>query len=168
MGAGRPEEYSLETAEIICNRLIEGEPLCKICDDPDMPVRATVYAWLDKHPEFLNIYTRARDLQAETYFDQATRIADDPQNDWEERYGKDGEFIGFAPNHEHISRSKLRVDTRLRVVAMMKPRKYGVSVVKQQLSGPNDGPIETKEINRNDIVRRLMHLMIDQNGGQQE
>ena len=49
---GRPTDYTLELATLICERMVEGETLRKICADDDMPHRSTVFRWLMRHPEF--------------------------------------------------------------------------------------------------------------------
>jgi hypothetical protein len=65
MPAGRPSTYSDEVAGEICNRLIHGETLYKICQDDGMPGYRTVFDWLDAHADFRTRCARARELQAE-------------------------------------------------------------------------------------------------------
>lgn len=67
---GRPSGYSEELADLICERLVEGESLASICRDEDMPRISTVYAWLRQKPAFLEAYTRARDDQGDTDADK--------------------------------------------------------------------------------------------------
>ena len=49
---GRPTDYTPELATLICERMVEGETLRKICADDEMPNRSTVFRWLVKHQEF--------------------------------------------------------------------------------------------------------------------
>ena len=42
-----------------------------------------------------------------------------------ERLGEDGQGIGFQLNGEHVQRSKLRIETRLKLLAKWDPRRYG-------------------------------------------
>lgn len=44
------------------------------------------------------------------------------------------------PNSEWISRSKLRVETRLKLLAKWDPKRYGERMA-QEISGPNGGPV---------------------------
>ena len=88
-----------------------------------MPHLATVMRWLGANKEFREQYARARELQAEFIFDQMAEIADDGTNDWMASNAPDCE--GYKFNSEHVSRSKLRIDTRKWMLAKMAPRKYG-------------------------------------------
>ena len=54
-------------------------------------------------------------------------IADDGTNDWMERQTRGGE-MKVVGAHEHIDRSRLRVDTRKWALARMSPKKYGDQV----------------------------------------
>lgn len=122
-----------------------GRSMAKITEDEGMPSEATVYSWLsdgasgvEPFTEFLERYNAARAIQAEKHMDSIVDIADDATNDWDE--DEDGNKI---VNHENIQRSKLRVEARLKAVEKLAPQKYG-NKVQQQISGPNGGPIETK------------------------
>ncbi len=121
---GRPSDYNEETALKICERLAEGESLRAICLDDDMPSKSSVFRWLDANPSFRDQYARAREFQADTMADEIQDIADDGTNDWMEKRLNDGSVIEVV-NHEHIQRSRLRVDTRKWVASKLKPKKYG-------------------------------------------
>lgn len=134
---GRPTIYSDELAKTICQRLAEGESLRAICRDEIMPAKSTVLAWcLDsKHP-FSDQYARARDIQADTLADELLEIADDGTNDWVEKETRNGSMI--LCDHEHIQRSRLRVDTRKWIASKLKPKRYGE---KLSIAGHDGGPI---------------------------
>lgn len=74
---GRPSEFTDEIGEAICERLIDGESLRKICADDDMPAKSTVMKWLasGRHPEFVDQYTRTREMTADTDADDIGHIA---------------------------------------------------------------------------------------------
>jgi hypothetical protein len=79
---GRPSSYSEETAEAICDRLMQGQSLRSICLDPKMPDVKTVFNWLEKQPSFFQRYTRAREVQGHHQADLAVDdavVAKDPQ-----------------------------------------------------------------------------------------
>ncbi len=61
---GRPTVRTEENAEAICNRLINGESLVEITDDPAMPGYTTILGWLQDDLDFRGRYARARELQA--------------------------------------------------------------------------------------------------------
>jgi hypothetical protein len=52
--------YSPALAEAVCDRLLFGEPLYKVCREPGMPSLGTVYGWLRTRPDFLERYRSAK------------------------------------------------------------------------------------------------------------
>lgn len=121
---GRPSIYSDELANDICTRLGLGESLRKICLDEDMPSLRSVMYWLTTKPDFLQQYTRAREIQAETQFDELIDIVDQ-HPDLAHVVGKDGELIEVKFDSSYVAWMKLRVDTRKWTAARMAPKKYG-------------------------------------------
>jgi hypothetical protein len=75
-------------------------------------------------PEFRDQYARAREVQADTLFDECLEIADDASGDVIEQAGEDGAVISVA-NHTRVARDRLRVDARKWMVAKLAPKKYG-------------------------------------------
>ena len=102
---GRPSLYSEELADLICEKLTEGLSLRKICMLDGFPKASAVYTWLDKHPEFADKYTRAREVATEDMLEDILEIADHPELD---------------PNDKRI-----RIDTRKWAMGKLKPKKYG-------------------------------------------
>ncbi len=117
----RPSDYNNETALNICALIAEGSSLVSICKNEDMPSTVTVYAWLQKHEEFLNIYTRAREDQADTLADQIIDIADEASTTVKSQDG----FTEVVFDNTAIARNRLRVEARKWVAAKLKPKKYG-------------------------------------------
>ena len=140
---GRPCEYDEEIAKEICFRIAHGEPLVRICQDEHLPNVVTIYRWLQKMPDFCNMYARAREDQADTLADEIQAIADQMPM---ETTDKDGN-TKFDP--AYINWMRLRMDARKWVAAKLKPRKYGDRV---ELAGDKDNPlhinaqIETKTL----------------------
>lgn len=132
---GRPSEFTQETADVICERLADGESLRSICSEDAMPNKATVFRWLAANKSFSDQYARAREVQADTLFDECLDIVDDGRNDWVERKRRDGSTY-IALNDEAISRSRLRLDARKWMAGKLAPKKYGE---KLQLGGDPDG-----------------------------
>lgn len=79
---GRPTDYTPELANEIAERLMEGETLVEITKSAHMPSRATIYNWFDAHPEFFDIFTRARRLQAHTFADELILRGKDESRDY--------------------------------------------------------------------------------------
>ena len=74
----------------------------------------------EEREDFREKYALARARQADAFFDQAVMIADNAQGDWvTDEHGQ------RVFNHEHVQRSRLRVDTRKWAAARLSPRKYG-------------------------------------------
>lgn len=123
MARGRPSDYTEELVEAILTRIADGESLRSICADEGMPNRSTVNLWRIRHADFCAQYARAREAQADAYFDDIQEIADNAKNDWMERNGEGDE--GWQANGEHIQRSKLRIDARKWMAGKLRPTAYG-------------------------------------------
>lgn len=121
----RPTDFNQEISDLICERIADGESLRAICSEDEMPNKATVFRWLNKHTEFRDQYARARDEQAETLFDEILDIADDGRNDWMAARGDDDEGAGWKENGEAIRRSQMRIDARKWMAGKLRPKKYG-------------------------------------------
>lgn len=138
---GRPCDFTPGLATAICTRIADGESLRAICRGDDMPDKATVFRWLSRQEvEFLAFrdqYARACEVRADTVFEEILEIADDNSRDVTE--DEDGNEI---VDHDHINRSRLRVDARKWMLGKMQPKKYGERIVNEH-SGPGGGPIQT-------------------------
>lgn len=121
---GRPTDYCQRIADAICRKLADGDSLSDICKARSMPARETVWRWQQQHPEFRNLYARAREEQAEHFAEEIIAISDDGSHDYKTIIGKDGKEIEVV-DHEHIQRSKLRVDARKWIASKLKPKVYG-------------------------------------------
>ena len=76
MPLGRPSSYTPEKAAIICQRISDGGNIRAICQDPDLPSIPTLFKWLNDVPEFLEQYTRAREVQADVYAAEIVELSD--------------------------------------------------------------------------------------------
>lgn len=121
-GAGRPTNYTPEMVDRICNELMAGKSLIKICEAEDMPHRVTVINWLGMYQDFATRYSKARESQAD-YMDDLildTANASDPES---------------APA------DRVKIDAYKWRAARLQPKKYGDRVHKE-LSGPDGNPIK--------------------------
>lgn len=146
---GRPSAFTPDLATTICERIAAGESLRQMCEtDAKMPHRDTVHAWLlevgdPAKKAFSDQYARARELQADTLFDQCLTIADDAKSDYRE-VDSDGDGPAIqVVDHEHISRSRLRVDTRFKIAGKLAPKKYGDRVA---VTGPDGGAVKHEDV----------------------
>jgi hypothetical protein len=149
--------YSPELADLICEKIAEGQSMRNICQADDMPAMSTVFKWLRENAEFSQQYARAKDECADMMAEEMLEIADDATNDWMERFDKDGGNIGWQLNGEHVQRSRLRIDTRKWLASKLKPKKYGERTT---LSGDPDSPIGVQVTQ----IERLIVKASDSNG----
>lgn len=134
---GRPSKYTPELAAEICERLSDGEPLRQICRDEHMPAWQKIYEWMARDKELSGAIAQAREQGYEAIAEDILEIADDGTNDWMLKRDKSGNEYETV-NSEHIQRSKLRVEARLKLLAKWNPKKYGDRTI---LAGDKDNPL---------------------------
>lgn len=120
--SGRPADPTPELIDEICRRLVDGESLRAICEDPIMPHAGTMMRWVRDDERLEKQYVRARELQGELWAHEIIEIAD-------------------TSPAEEAQKTKLRVDTRKWLMSRILPKKYGDKLV-QEHTGPDGGPIE--------------------------
>ena len=105
--------------EIILAEVEEGKPLRQICREQEVG-KSTVYDWMKEDEEFAGRFARAREIGFDVIADECLEIADGITEDPASR--------------------RVRVDTRLKLLAKWDPKRYGD---KTQLTGPDGkGPVE--------------------------
>lgn len=82
----------------------------------------TALEWIDKLDKN-DHYTRAREQRSDNIFEEIMDIADDGRNDT--YTNEDGVEV---VNHDHIQRSRLRIEARKWMLGKMQPKKYGDKV----------------------------------------
>lgn len=132
---GAPSSFTQETAKTICDRLAIGQSLREICRSEGMPSAPTIFRWIQEHETFRKQYAIAREAQAEYLFDEIVEIADDASNDWMQRNHGEGDDVDVL-NHEHVQRSRLRIDARKWAASKLAPKKYGDKVI---MDGDGEG-----------------------------
>jgi hypothetical protein len=130
--------YTEELAEQILDRLSDGEPLAQICRDEGMPGLRTVYDWRDADEAFAARFARAREAGFDMIAMDVLHIADDNSKDTRFVGGTGDEEGREAPDHDWISRSKLRAEMRLKLLAKWDPKRYGD---KQLVGSDPDNPL---------------------------
>lgn len=71
------QPFDSTLADIICNRIIEGEPLTKICKDPIMPSFSTISRWRKNHEDFDSAIKYAYQERAHYFHDKAIEVVED-------------------------------------------------------------------------------------------
>jgi hypothetical protein len=104
---------------LICERLAKGEPLAVICRSMSIG-RSTVNLWRREDGNIDALIQDARDDGFDVLAAECLGIADDTLNDY--AIDVDGAPILKA---DHIQRSRLRVDTRLKLLSKWDPKRYG-------------------------------------------
>jgi hypothetical protein len=101
-----------------------------------MPAESTVREWaLADRSGFAAQYARARELQVHALAEEILTIADDVSRDQVKSVNEDGS-VSEATNHEHINRSRLRVDARKWYASKIMPKVYGERIT-QEHTGAN-------------------------------
>lgn len=125
----RATEFSQAVADVICDRLAEGESLRAICRDDEMPAISTVFKWLGK-PEnapFVEQYARAREEQAENDADKVTDLGD--------RCAR-GEIDPQA--------ARVAIDAAKWSAGKRLPKKYGERI-QQEITGKDGGAVKLEQ-----------------------
>lgn len=73
---GRPSSFTEELADAICISLATGKSMRSICLADDMPDRETVRRWQLENEDFAAKCARARDVQADEFFDRVGDVVD--------------------------------------------------------------------------------------------
>lgn len=153
MATGRPTKRTPEVIQKIIEGLSKGIPLTILCQPDDMPCTQSVYNWMADDSELSGHIARAREAGFDQIALDALSIADNSERDTV-LTDKGGEI----PNSEWISRSRLRVETRLKLLAKWDWKRYGDRVA-QEVSGPDGGPIETKSTRTDEESARFAEML---------
>ena len=145
---GRPSTYDPAVATKICEQLSEGISLREICRQEGMPPWQTVYSWMERDASLVEAIARAREIGYDALAEECLKIADDGTNDYVE--GERGPQL----NSEHIQRSKLRIETRLKLLAKWSPKRYGERV---QVAGDADSPLQVEaEVQADKLLQAIL------------
>lgn len=139
---GRPSKFTPALGRKILEQLSKGTPLTIICAKPGMPCDDTVRNWAAADPAFSRDIARAREAGFDQIALDALAIADEVTDKDTISFTK-GDQVVEMPNKEWILRSKLRVETRLKLLAKWDPKRYGEKIT-QEISGPDGGPVKTE------------------------
>jgi hypothetical protein len=141
---GRPSKYDPKIAEIICEQLSEGVPLRQICRENDnFPAWRTVYDWMakddalgDKGAGLSASIERARNVGYDKMAEECLAIADTLELGQKQVMSDDGSTTTIE---DMLGHRKLRIETRLKLLAKFNPKKYGERAI---LAGDAENPIK--------------------------
>lgn len=132
---GRPTHYTKELAQEICKRIASGRTTLSVSKDEDMPCRDTIYEWRDngKHPDFADMYARARAKLYEHWADEVLDCSDNESRDYSEKVtehvGKDGDIYKIETERKSdntaVQRDRLKADSRKWLLSKLRPSEYG-------------------------------------------
>lgn len=135
---GRPSLYKPEIVAEICERLSAGEPLATMCREHDhLPAWQTVYNWMDADPEIFRAIARARVAGQAVIAADCLKIADTTEEGIETITKPDGSVE--ERRGDMLGHRKLRIETRLKLLAKWNPKEYGEST-NLTVEAPN-GPV---------------------------
>jgi terminase small subunit-like protein len=126
----RPTKYNKDVTDKICFLIAStSKGLSKICEENgDLPTFKTVFNWLnDKDKvEFLQLYARAREAQADILADEIIEIADTELSTTArtECLNADGSFTSATTSDNH-NRTRQMIDARKWKASKLAPKKYG-------------------------------------------
>ena len=63
-------ELTSQITDQICQQLMNGTPLTRICQSKELPSLATVHRWIAKHPDFAKQILQARRVGTQYYLDK--------------------------------------------------------------------------------------------------
>ncbi len=121
--AGRPTLYTDSLADMICERISQGEIMRDICAEPDMPDRVTVWRWQKARPDFATRLAHARVEATHAMIERAREVAYQATQDIKIDPERGAVLDGFA-----VQRAKLIADTEFRAAALINPERYGTKV----------------------------------------
>ena len=133
-------------AALICDRIAHGYSNRQIGRELGCS-GSKIVDWANEDPQFGDQYAHAMQLRMDYYAHEIAEIADEGTNDWMEREGIK------VPDHEHINRSRLRVDTRKWLMSKLAPKKFGDKLA---VTGAEGGPIELTVAARREAARELV------------
>lgn len=128
MAATIASTYTPEERDAVVQRVISGlssgEALYRILrGDSAMPTETTWYKWVWSDEALMEKFQRARELGIEARLAQCDAIADG--DDIEPLDGLQGAELARAMARQDPKRAKLRVETRIKMAQMLKPKTYG-------------------------------------------
>ena len=155
---GRPSSYDPVVAEKICELLSEGVPLREICRMEGMPPWRNIYFWMARDEDLSAHIARAREMGYDNIAEECLDIADNSTNDWMDREFRNAHGkieVERVADTEHIQRSKLRIETRLKLLAKWSNKYSDKTII---AGDPNGAPIKTEEVGSSRLFELIRNM----------
>lgn len=123
---GRPTIRTDAIVDDVIARVSKGEPLASVCRTEGYPSTVTWYDWMKGDADLSERFARAREAGFDAIARDVLEIADDDPGTTPQ---------GTVDGAEVMNR-KLRIETRLKLLAKWDPKRYGDKV---QVDGPGAG-----------------------------
>ena len=156
MSAVFSDEEKARIKTELCERIAEGEPLRAICREDGMPAWRTVYMWREDDKEFDTAIAHARNIGEEAILEDTLLIADTQERGQVITKKEWGEEIR---EEDMIAHRKLKIETRLKLLAKWNPKKYGDKVDHTSSDG-SMSPKAPQEVDAQ-LVGALVDKLID-------
>ncbi len=115
--------YCPEVAEYILERVIDGIPLRKICEDRNMPGTSVFLRWVVEDKDLRERYALAQQMRAMVWADETIHIADTPCMSMTIVDKADGtKEIVMADN---VQRSRVKIEARKFMLSKILPKQFG-------------------------------------------
>lgn len=137
---GAPTKKTQVMLDAICAGISVGKSARAMCLEVGIS-QPCLWGWLGKDELFVKQYARAKEQCADFIAAECIEISDDGRRDYT---AVDGEYV---VDHDHIQRSRLRVDARKWYASKLAPKKYG-DRLDTTLSAPDGGPVQVERIER--------------------
>lgn len=116
--------FTKELSSQICEQLANGKTLTAICRQKGI-TPAQVYQWTHLNAEFAEAFYKARDFGDQILEDEAIDLSDENDyveetNDTEGVSRGENTYLKSTSRRDNVARSRLRSETRLKVVARRK------------------------------------------------
>lgn len=140
----QPDYADTLHAQMLADYVSDGMPLAQACRALDIPL-STTYDRIDRSARFAEMMEKARSAGFDVIATSCLEIADDTSNDYVETTDRNGN-PKMALDKEHIQRSKLRIETRLKLLSKWHPIKYGEKLQIEQKSASVAIPVSDDPI----------------------
>ena len=123
----RPSIYDPGMMEKVCDELVAGRSLIKICQDEQFPNHVEIYREMHRHPDLFTAITKAREAQQDFIADDIVEQAD----------------LATPEDHNVV---KLRIWARQWRAAKLAPKKYGDKQVVDITQNVNIAVVQAEQL----------------------
>lgn len=158
----RNATYTDKKANEIILRLTNGETLTSICRELNLKPYM-VYRWTEQREDFALRFARAREFGDLMLEDQAIDFSDNKLEDVEESERlSDAGTVNFTRRFDSVARSRLKAETRLKVVA----RRKGARITNEiKFLKKTDAEMAAEMTNEELLEIARMNVETDNTGG---